>query len=160
VGQPRGRRERARRGATGSGDGPGRASPRRVLDDRDFGAAVVEEELVLAGRHERVEGHRDGTELHRAPERRREGGRVVKDEEDAVLDLHARGREHAGGAIDALGQLRVADRATREAQRRAPAPSAGHVTIDEEGGGVEALGDVHDLPRFYQGGVDAGSRSA
>src|SRR5204862_4075149 len=65
--------------------------------------------------------------------------RVVEDEEHAVLDLHRAAGERGRGALDALGQLRVADRASGEAEGGAAAAPLGQVAIHEEGGGVEAF---------------------
>src|SRR5206468_12379429 len=64
------------------------------------------------------------------------------DEEHAVLDLHRAACERGRGALDALGQLRVADRVSGEAEGGAAAAALGQVAINEEGGGVEALRKV------------------
>jgi len=63
-------------------------------------AAVGEEKLVLGRRHQRVDGHGDGAELGRAPERGGEGRRVVQHQQHAVLDLYAERGQGIGAAVD------------------------------------------------------------
>src|SRR5205823_4974161 len=86
------------------------------FDDGHARAAVGQKELVLGGRHERVDRHRDGAELGRAPECRRERGRVVQRQHHAMLDLHAEAGQAVGAAVDRRGEIGVADAAPGELQ--------------------------------------------
>jgi hypothetical protein len=61
-----------------------------------------------------------------------------------VLGLDAEAARGACGAIDVGAQLLVRDGAPRVAKGDTRAPPLGEVAIHEEGGGIEASGQVHD----------------
>jgi hypothetical protein len=111
----------------------------RRLHHRHLRAAVVEQELVLLGRHERVDGNSDGPQLDGAPEGGRKRGSVVEHEQDAILDFHSEGGQGMATATRGRGHLAIRHRAARTAKggaRRAPAVD---MAIDEEAGGVEVF---------------------
>jgi hypothetical protein len=65
----------------------------------------------------------------------------VADHEDALLHLQAQDGKRVGAAVDRGGQLGVGDRTARKSEGGARAAPLGDVTIDEEGRGVEMLGN-------------------
>jgi hypothetical protein len=63
--------------------------PERTMGNQDLGPAVVEKISVILGAHQGVDGHRHGADLHRPEEAGGEFGRIVEQEQDAVLHLDA-----------------------------------------------------------------------
>ena len=153
-------RQGARRAAVGHQHGPqprtavadgGQAERDVARDDRDARPAVVQQERVVLGRHQRVHRHADRAQPGHAPERRREGRRIVQRQQDPLLDLHAELGQGPRRPRRLLGDLPVGDRASPEAERRPSTVPGGQVTIDEERRDVEGRGDRlhrrHTTPR-------------
>jgi hypothetical protein len=80
-----------------------------VLQVRDdgAGAAILDEESVVVGPEQGVHRDRDRADAYRGEERRREGGRVVEEEQDPVLLPYPKPFEGMPEPIDAAGKLPV-----------------------------------------------------
>ena len=151
AGKLGGGEHRAKPGARGADAADGLGDCR--LGDDDPGAAVLEQEGILLAPHERVDRNGDGAELCRRPERRHERRGVVEGEHDALLDAESEPGQGVTGTIRRLGDVGAGDRPAVMTEGRALAAPFSHVTVHEEGRGVEAHGAIvlhgpwHDTAR-------------
>src|SRR4029453_4164252 len=84
-----------------------------------------------------------------------EGRRVVEGEQHALLEIQPGVGQRPGRTGDVLGQLAVGHRPAGGPKGGGRGPPLGHVTLDEEGGRVERLGE-----RFHRRNTTTGpSRS-
>src|SRR5262249_39938687 len=112
------------------------------LGDDDPGATVLEQEGILLAPHKGVDRNDYGAELGRPPERRHERRRVVEGEDDALLDAEPEPGQRVTGAMRRLGDVGAGDRPAVMTEGRALAAPFSHVTVHEEGRGVEAHGAI------------------
>ena len=90
----------------------------------------------VPGGEPRIERHRDGADLDRGEERRREADAVRQEQGDPLLGLDAAGAQRVARAVDEGAQLGIGDAPGRRDQRRLIAQALGDRLIDEGGGGV------------------------
>ena len=143
------------RAAARPADGDHRGEPRTLRADgqdrlggplaRHHGAgpAIVQDEGVLVGAERLAHGHRDGAELHRAPERLRELRAIGQREQHALLDGDAARPQRIAEPIGPPSHLFVRHGTAGEAKRRAAPAPLGQMPVEEECGGIEPLGDDH-----------------
>ena len=117
-----------------------------VGDEQRPRAAVLELVLVVRRREQRVQRHRHDAGLDRAEEQRHPVRRVEHRDGDALLALDAEPAQRVGGAVDALGELRVGAAARVVDVGDLVAAAGGEVALDQVDGGV-VLGMIaaHDL---------------
>ena len=72
-------------------------------DDRERGAAVLDDETIVEGLQQRVDGDRDGAGLDRAEKADREVHAVGEAEHDALAAADAACREQVGEAMEMIG---------------------------------------------------------
>ena len=112
------------------------ASGRIRVCDQYLGAAVREDGTQVPGREPRIEGNRDGADLDRGEERRREADAVRQEQGDPLLGLDAARAERVPRAVDEGAQLGIGDTPGRCDQRRLIAQALGDRLIDEGSGGI------------------------
>ena len=82
--------------------------PHHVGYEQRTGAAVAQHVLVIIGRQQGVDGHRNHAGQNAAQKRHRPVDGVDHAQQHALFRLHAQGDDGVGKAIGALGQLTVA----------------------------------------------------
>src|SRR5215213_10576297 len=80
-----------------------------LVADHHAGAAVLNEKAVVPGLEQSVGRDRDGAYAHRGEEGRREGRRIVQQQQDPVFSIHAHLPEGVPEPVDAAGELAVGD---------------------------------------------------
>ena len=153
-------RRRARPAATGTARGRRTGGGHLGRHHGDPRPAIVQDERVLLGRHQRVHRHADRAEPGRAPERRRERGRIVQRQQHALLDVDAELGQGPGGPRRLARDVGVGDGAAGEAERRAVAAPVGEVAIEEERRDVEGLRRPAPPAEYYTTGPGAESAEA
>ena len=94
-------------------------------------AAVIEQRTQLERAQQHVERHRHRPDAHRAQEDRRQLGRVVHDERDAITGRHPELAQRAGGPHHLVRQARVGPHPLRLADRRLIPPPRFQAVVDE-----------------------------
>ena len=122
-----------------AGRGAKRVHPLR-RDQRDGGAAVLEEILDGVRLELRVDHHYDRADLQDAEQRRHVVGPVRQGDDDALFRSHSRRTQHVGIAVGQCLNLTVAQPSGIGQQRGPVAPTFAHPGIEKEVGDVELLG--------------------
>ena len=86
------------------------AGQQRVADDEHARPAVDQHMQIVRRRQQRIDRHRHRTDLHRAEETGREVGRIVHQQQRALLDLQPEPAQHLPDPVRAREQLRIRDR--------------------------------------------------
>ena len=122
--------------------------------------AILDEEGVVRRAQAGVERHRHRSEADGPPERLRELGAIGQREQHALLDVHAARAQRPGGAARPRGHFRIGDVPAPITKGDAVTTALGEVAVEEEGGGVEALGDGHRDRHRSRGARSSANRSS